>query len=72
VPVGFIRYWSKTSRTRDTQHSDLGQHPGEAQPVQQAEGTYRGVQSSAQSARQFCGNLAISRHFIPALREAGS
>ena len=50
--------------------SDLGQRPGETQPVQQAEVTYRGVQSSAQSASRFCGNLAISRHFIPALREA--
>jgi len=50
--------------------SDLGQRPGETQPVQQAEGTYRGVESSAQSASRFCGNLAISRHFIPALREA--
>ncbi len=50
--------------------SDLGQRPGETQPVQQAEVTYRGVQSSAQSASHFCGNLAISRHFIPALREA--
>ncbi len=50
--------------------SDLGRRPGETQPVQQAEGTYRGVQSSAHSASRFCGNLAISRHFIPALREA--
>jgi len=33
--------------------------------VQQAEGTYRGVQSSAQYASRFCGNLAISRHFNP-------
>ncbi len=52
--------------------SDLGQRPGEAQPVQQAEGTYRGVQSSAQSASRFCEYLAILRHFDPALREASS
>ncbi len=44
--------------------SDLGQRPGETQPVQQTEDAYRGVQSSAQYANHFCGNLAISRHFI--------